>query len=93
MKYIKSEYPIAIALIVLALGFTLEHGAVEHGGIMLWGLLLVILTAIIGVGFRIAHHAEVLAIRFGEPYGTMILTLAAVSVVNLPGGDEQPARR
>lgn len=80
MKYIKSEYPIAIALIVLALGFALEHSAVEHGGIMLWGLLLVILTAIIGVAFRIAHHAEVLAIRFGEPYGTLILTLAAVSV-------------
>jgi Ca2+:H+ antiporter len=80
MKYLKSELPIAIALIVLGLGFTLEHSAVEHGGGMLWGLLLVILAAIIGVAFRIAHHAEVLAMRFGEPYGTLILTLAAVSV-------------
>jgi Ca2+:H+ antiporter len=80
MKYLKSELPIAIALIVLGLGFALEHSAVEHGGGMLWGLLLVILAAIIGVAFRIAHHAEVLALRFGEPYGTLILTLAAVSV-------------
>ncbi|MFZ3017611.1 MAG: calcium:proton antiporter [Gallionella sp.] len=80
MKYLKSELPIAIALIVLGLGFALEHGAVEHGSGMLWGLLLVILAAIIGVAFRIAHHAEVLAMRFGEPYGTLILTLAAVSV-------------
>ncbi|MBI5429190.1 MAG: calcium:proton antiporter [Nitrosomonadales bacterium] len=80
MKYLKSEFPIAIALIVLGLGFVLEHAAVEHGGIALWGLLLVILAAIIGVAFRIAHHAEVLAMRFGEPYGTLILTLAAVSV-------------
>ncbi len=80
MKYLRSELPIFIALIVLALGFALEHGAVEHGGGALWGLLLVILTAIIGVAFRIAHHAEVLAMRFGEPYGTLILTLAAVSV-------------
>jgi Ca2+:H+ antiporter len=80
MKYLKSELPIVIALIVLGLGFALEHGAVEHGGGILWGLLLVILAAIIGVAFRIAHHAEVLAIRFGEPYGTLILTLAAVSV-------------
>jgi len=47
---------------------------------LLWGLLLVILAAIIAVAFRISHHAEVLAIRFGEPYGTLILTLAAVSV-------------
>jgi len=80
MKYLRTESPIAIALIILGLGFALEHGAVEHGGAMLWGLLLVILAAIIGVAFRIAHHAEVLAIRFGEPYGTLILTLAAVSV-------------
>ena len=80
MKYLKSEFPIAIALLVLGLGFALEHGAVEHGGITLWGLLLVILAAIIGVAFRIAHHAEVLAMRLGEPYGTLILTLAAVSV-------------
>ena len=80
MKYLKAEFPISLALIVLGLGFTLEHSAVEHGGAMLWGLLLVILAAIIGVAFRIAHHAEVLALRFGEPYGTLILTLAAVSI-------------
>ncbi|MBU0688933.1 MAG: calcium:proton antiporter [Gammaproteobacteria bacterium] len=80
MKYLKNEFPIYIALIVLGLGFALEHSAVAQGGGMLWGLLLVILAAIIGVAFRIAHHAEVLAIRLGEPYGTMILTLAAVSV-------------
>jgi len=80
MKYLRSEFPIALALIVLILGFTLEHAAVAHGGAMLWGMLLVILAAIIGVAFRISHHAEVLAMRFGEPYGTLILTLAAVSV-------------
>ncbi|MFZ2541689.1 MAG: calcium:proton antiporter [Gallionella sp.] len=80
MKYLKSEFPIAIALLVLALGYSLEHTALEQGSTALWGLLLVILAAIIAVAFRIAHHAEVLAMRFGEPYGTLILTLAAVSV-------------
>jgi len=95
MKYLKSESPIVIALLLLAVGFSLEHAAVDSGGVMLWGLLLVILAAIIGVAFRIAHHAEVLAIRFGEPYGTMILTLAAVSVevvilIVLLQGDPNP---
>ncbi|MDP2760110.1 MAG: calcium:proton antiporter [Sideroxyarcus sp.] len=80
MKSIKSEHPIALALVVLGLGLTLEHSAVEHGGGLLWGMLLVVLGAIIAVAFRIAHHAEVLAVRLGEPYGTLILTLAAVSV-------------
>ena len=80
MKSLKSELPIAIGAVLLGAGFVLEHTAVEQGGAVLWGLLLVILAAIIGVAFRIAHHAEVLALRFGEPYGTLILTLAAVSV-------------
>ena len=80
MKYLKAEFPIALALIILGLGFALEHNAVAHGGALLWGGLLIILAAIIGVAFRISHHAEVLAMRFGEPYGTLILTLAAVSV-------------
>lgn len=80
MKNLKSELPIFIALIVLGLGFRLEHMAISHGGIMLWGLLLLILAAIISLAFRISHHAEVLALRWGEPYGTLILTLAAVSV-------------
>jgi len=80
MKYLKSEFPVAVSLAVLAAGALLEHAAIAHGGALLWGLLLVMLGAIIGVAFRIAHHAEVLAIRFGEPYGTLILTLAAVSV-------------
>ena len=80
MKLFKSESLVLIALVVLGFGVALEHDAISHGGIALWGLLLVILTAIIGVAFRIAHHAEVLAVRFGEPYGTLILTLAAVSV-------------
>jgi len=80
MKYLKSEFPIAVSIIMLIIGYSLEHAAVEHGGIALWGLLLVILIMIFAVAFRISHHAEVLAIRFGEPYGTLILTLAAVSV-------------
>lgn len=80
MNTLKSEWPIIIAFAMLALGFTLEHAAVEQGGVLLWAALLAILAAIIGVAFRIAHHAEVLALRFGEPYGTLILTLAAVSV-------------
>jgi len=95
MKYLKSEFPIALALIIFGLGLSLEHAAVEQGGMMLWGGLLLILSAIIAVAFRISHHAEVLAMRFGEPYGTLILTSAAVSVevvilIVLLQGDPNP---
>jgi Ca2+/H+ antiporter len=81
MQTLKSESLILIAIAMLGVGLAFEHTAVEHGGAMLWGLLGLILAAIIGVAFRIAHHAEVLALRLGEPYGTLILTIAAVSVV------------
>lgn len=80
MKLFRTEIPVVLAIITLLFGFIFEHAAIEHGGVFLWGLLLLILAAVIGVAFRIAHHAEVLAIRLGEPYGTLILTLAAVSV-------------
>lgn len=80
MNYLKHEIPIFAAILVLFFGFAVEHGALEHGGLALWGLLGLILAAIIGVALRISHHAEVLALRLGEPYGTLILTLAAVSV-------------
>ncbi|MCB1960840.1 MAG: hypothetical protein KDE68_10025 [Rhodocyclaceae bacterium] len=77
---IKSEIPVFVALAILGAGIALEHSAVDHGGVLLWGLLGLVLASIIGVAFRISHHAEVLAVRWGEPYGTLILTIAAVSV-------------
>jgi Ca2+:H+ antiporter len=80
MQTLKSEFLILIAIAMLGVGLSLEHSALAHGGALLWSLLGLILAAIIGVAFRIAHHAEVLALRLGEPYGTLILTIAAVSV-------------
>lgn len=93
MKQLRAELPILLAIIAGSAGFALEHSAIDSGGGLLWGLFAVILGGIIGVAFRIAHHAEVLAIRLGEPYGTLILTMAAVSVevvilVVMMGGDQ-----
>ena len=58
MKSLKSEFPIALALLILGLGAALEHGAVEHGGLMLWGLLFVVLAAIIGVPWQRPAQAD-----------------------------------
>ncbi|GLS90122.1 calcium:proton antiporter [Psychromonas marina] len=40
-------------------------------------LLLAIVTWVI---FRVVHHSDVLAIKLGDPYGTLILTLAVISL-------------
>ena len=79
-NYLRAEWPLAAALAAGVAGFGLEHAALAVGGPFLWGLFFLLLAAIIGVAFRISHHAEVLALRLGEPYGTLVLTLAAVSV-------------
>jgi len=63
-----------------ALAFPLEHTVLATGqgaSLAAAGLLI---GAIMLASWRVAHHAEVLAEKVGEPYGTMILTLAAVLV-------------
>lgn len=79
-KNLTGEWPLAAAVAAGVAGFGLEHAALESGGPFLWSLFFLLFAAIIGVAFRIAYHAEVLAMRLGEPYGTLILTLSAVSV-------------
>jgi Ca2+:H+ antiporter len=41
---------------------------------------LVLFIIIIYTSLSVAHHAEILAQKFGEPYGTLILTISAVTV-------------
>ena len=79
-KQVGREWLMLVAVMVGVIGFTIEHAALESGGMLLWGLFALVLASVIGLAFRIAHHAEVLAMRFGEPFGTLILTVAAVAV-------------
>src|SRR6187401_2798188 len=46
------------------------------------GLLLILLcsAALIGAVFVAVHHAEVVAHRVGEPFGTLILALAVTTI-------------
>src|SRR5471030_2198663 len=57
-----------------ALGFTFTPSA---GGLLFAAVLLVILF---GTVFAAVHHAEVIAERIGEPYGTLLLTLAVTII-------------
>ncbi len=73
------EYPLFLSIIALVLFGTYEHVLAET----LWGNMLgfgVIFSVIIYSSMSVAHHAELLAEKFGEPYGTMILTMSAVVV-------------
>src|SRR3984893_13998895 len=57
-----------------ALGYTFAPSA---AGLVFAAVLLVILF---GTVFAAVHHAEVIAERIGEPYGTLLLTLAVTII-------------
>ncbi|WP_277961522.1 calcium:proton antiporter [Pseudomonas sp. RIT-To-2] len=76
----KQEKYLLLALIVTCAAYPLEPQLVGHGhGIaLLAGVVLV--AAIVCASVQVAQHAELLAEKVGDPYGTMILTLSAVLV-------------
>ena len=79
LKQFSKEYSLFLAIITFA-GIThFEHTLVEStmGNLLGFGILFVV---IIYAAMSVAHHAEMLAEKFGEPYGTLILTMSAVIV-------------
>jgi len=68
----------ALAIVLIAggaaVGFTFAPSIV---GLVFAGVLLVILF---GTVFAAVHHAEVIAERIGEPYGTLLLTLSVTVI-------------
>src|SRR5947207_4857043 len=79
---IRSEFSLIIGL--LTAGIFLWAGSrlvenIEHPGAMgvvfLWLFIAVLWSAI-----SVVRHADCLAIKCGEPYGTLILTLSAISI-------------
>lgn len=57
-----------------------EHLVMEQSKALSFVVSVALIGVIILVSMRVAHHAEILAAKVGDPYGTMILTLSAVAV-------------
>jgi Ca2+:H+ antiporter len=68
----------AIAVLLFAgataLGYTFAPSPVG------WLFALVLLVILFGTVFAAVHHAEVIAHEIGEPYGTLLLTLAVTII-------------
>lgn len=76
----RSELPLFIA-IALGIAAHVWGEGIEGMGLSASLILaLVLIAAIVGVSVRVAGHAEILAHKVGEPYGTMMLTMSAVAV-------------
>src|SRR5262245_52582779 len=57
-----------------------EIGEVGHFGFLTEALLVYIFLVVMFTALGVVRHAEMLAEKYGEPYGTLILTVSAVTV-------------
>ncbi|MBB4955300.1 Ca2+:H+ antiporter [Agrobacterium vitis] len=80
MSVLKQEKALAIPLLLAGLAFFMEHDLLAAGQIIALLSAVVLVGGILVASIRVAHHAEILAHKVGDPYGTMILTLSAVAV-------------
>ena len=77
---LKQEMALLIALVVAIAAYLGEHDLLAAGRTVTLLAAGGLIAAIVWVSTRVAHHAEILAAKVGDPYGTMILTLSAVLV-------------
>ncbi|MFL0693044.1 MAG: calcium:proton antiporter, partial [Agrobacterium tumefaciens] len=69
---IRQERLLLIPIIAAVLALFLEHSLLAAGQIAsLLGAAALIAAIVVG-SMRVAHHAEILAHKVGDPYGTMI---------------------
>ncbi|MGI2031618.1 calcium:proton antiporter [Rhizobium panacihumi] len=76
----KQEKSLVLAAIVAIACIFVEHSLLEAGRVVSLIAAAVLIVVIVLASTRVAHHAEILAHKVGDPYGTMILTLSAVAV-------------
>jgi Ca2+:H+ antiporter len=78
----RAEFPLLIGLatsaMFLALGDQLNE--VTTHPLPLVGIFVWLFAVILWSALRVVRHADCLAIKLGEPYGTLILTLSAISI-------------
>jgi Ca2+:H+ antiporter len=77
---LRQEKFLIAALAVAVLAYFAEHAVLEMDREAAIVAAVALIATIVLVSVRVAHHAEVLATKVGDPYGTMILTLSAVAV-------------
>ncbi len=79
IKQLGREYSLYVAIASLFVISYFEHTLASTTTGNLIGFLI-LFSVIIYSALSVAHHAELLAEKFGEPYGTLILTISAVVV-------------
>lgn len=79
-KQLKAELFLVLAAVVSAVCLPFEHSIAHLPVAAALTFSVFVIGIIVLAALRVAYHAELLAERFGDPYGTMILTISAVLV-------------
>ena len=80
--FFRAEYPFFIGLATAGIFLALGSGVLENIAhpFALVAILIVLLAAVLWSAISAVHHADCLALKSGEPYGTLILTLSVISI-------------
>jgi Ca2+:H+ antiporter len=77
-----AEWPLLLSIATVGLSFYLNtawFAAIPHRW-LLSGSMLGLVCVVMLSAFAVVRHAEGLAVRLGEPYGTLVLTIAVTGI-------------
>jgi Ca2+:H+ antiporter len=79
---LRREWLLGVAIATTALFLLFGKGWLADLSNPWWFLLMLVwlFAVIMGAAFAVVHHAESLAIRVGEPLGTLVLTLSVIGI-------------
>jgi Ca2+:H+ antiporter len=79
---IRAEFPLLIAMGTLAIFFGIGNRVVGdiRNPLLVVFIFFWLFAVILWSAISVVRHADCLAIKFGEPYGTLILTLSAIAI-------------
>ncbi len=79
---LKREAGLLVGLLTLLFFLLLGKAwlATLSGWALPMALFVWLFVTMLLLSFRVVHHADCLAIKLGEPYGTLILTLSVISI-------------
>ena len=79
---LRQEWLLGVAFVTTALFLLFGKGWLADLSNPLWFtfMLVWLFAVIMAAAFAVVHHAESLAIRLGEPLGTLVLTLSVIGI-------------
>ena len=83
LSYLKREYHILVGLAtgIFFMVWAKEHHVLEDLALVPFILVFTwIFLIILWHAFAVVRHADCLAVKLGEPYGTLILTISVISI-------------